>query len=91
MPDQLYELELWEFNALVREYSRKLGEESRNSFRTTWNAAALTGAAFVGKLKPLKHYLKEEPSAVGSVLSREQIASFDRRLKEKEERERDGA
>lgn len=43
--------------------------EARNEIARAWNQAALNGAAFCGKLKPLSHYLQSPPQAPGEMLA----------------------
>ena len=51
-------MHLWEFNACVRASNEKRRNDAQDLVATNWQAAALNGAAFAGKLKPLKAYLK---------------------------------
>lgn len=50
-------MEAWEFAACVRAHNRKIKAEGRDKLAQAWQTAALTGAAFAGKLKKLKYYM----------------------------------
>jgi hypothetical protein len=88
MPQQLYDMELWEFNCCVRAYNEKQAGEGQEQIAISWQTAALTGAAFAGKLKRLNHYLKDNETKRAPAISREE---FDERLKRAERRVCDGA
>lgn len=51
-------MDLREFNACLRAYNKKTREDASESIANAWQTANMTGAAFGGKLKALKHYLK---------------------------------
>lgn len=57
-------MRLWEFNACVRGFNRKQKDSARDLLASNWQTAALTGAAFAGKLKSLNHYMKNDVEPV---------------------------
>ena len=48
-----------------------------------WQTANFCGAAFAGKLKPLKRYIKDETKSAAPKVSKDE---FERRLKAAQER-----
>lgn len=56
----MYELELWELNACVRAFTKRQEERAKEEIALAWQTGRFTGAAFAGKLKDLKHYLKDD-------------------------------
>lgn len=57
LPAQLYDMELWEFNACTRAYNRRQEITGKEQLAISWQTAAFTGAAFAGKLKKLSYYM----------------------------------
>lgn len=80
---------LWEFNGCARAYNDKQKEIAQEKLVVSWRMAAFNGAAFAGKLKPLKHYLKNgiEPAKKARTaktnISKEEFEDKLRRAKRK--------
>lgn len=80
-------MELWEFVCCVKAYNRKQDIEAKDRLAIAWQTAAFVGAAFAGKLKSLKSYIKEIDNNgtkdTAPVVSREE---FESKLAEAERR-----
>lgn len=84
LPQQMYDMELWEFNACIRAYNRKAQQDGKRELLGAWQTAAFTGAAFGGKLKKFGNYMRDEETTVsGQALTPEQMREFDEKLKAK--------
>lgn len=79
-------MELWEFNACVEAYNKQKEAQSKEQTAKCWQTGYFAGAAFVGKLKPLRNYIKEKSAA--PKVSKDE---FERRLKLAEGRALDGS
>ena len=75
-------MELWEYNAIVSGHNDRLRREARENFASCWQTANFAGAAFVGKLRSLHHYLpdEEQPAQTGATVTAEQMAALDARF-----------
>lgn len=76
-------MELWELNECVREYNRMHSENVNSRTALAWETANFVGAAFSGKLKGLKFYLKESQTSKAPAISN---TEFDKKLAEAERR-----
>ena len=70
-------MELWELNECVREYNRMHSENLNSRTALAWETANFVGAAFSGKLKSLKFYLKESQTSKAPAISN---TEFDKKL-----------
>ncbi len=77
LPQQLYDMELWEFQRCIQAYNDRQQRAAREALATAWQTAAFVGAAFAGKLRRLDAYLKETETTKAPQLSKEE---FERRL-----------
>lgn len=67
-------MELWELNHCIKAYNSIMEAESRERTIMAWRMAAFSGAAFAGKLKPLKHYLRNNgPGKKAPKVSKEEF------------------
>ncbi len=81
-------MELWELYACVDAYNKLQSGKSKEQIAICWQTANFVGAAFAGKLKPLKRYIKDSTKTVAPKVSKDE---FERRLKAAQERrETDG-
>jgi len=87
LPEQLYNMELWEFVHCCKAYHKKSENDAKNALATSWQIAAFTGAAFAGKLKKFDYYAKDEKT-IAPKISKEE---FDKKLLEIERRAANGA
>lgn len=87
-PAELWDMELWEFNACVAEYNKMQEEKDKEQIALCWQTANFTGAAFAGKLRKLSHYLKDNQKAVAPKVSKDE---FNKKLAEAERRLADGS
>jgi hypothetical protein len=60
-PDSFWKQSPATFKACMDGAGKRLLAEGEASLRFAWHAGAFTGAAQVGKLKPLARYLKKPP------------------------------
>lgn len=70
MPAEFWEQTARSFSGALRARLENAKREARAEIVRSWNLAALVGAAFAGKLKPLNHYLAstEDKSRGGAAL-----------------------
>ena len=69
---------LWELNICLNAYNRRFAADSKAKFAQAWQIAAMTGRAYVGKLKPLSHYLPDEDKVIqGAQVSDEDMRKMD--------------
>lgn len=84
-------MEMWEFAACVGAHNRKIKAESKDKLAQAWQTAALTGAAFAGKLKKFKYYADKldasEKKTTAPKISREE---FEKKLRKAEGRAKNG-
>ena len=76
-------MELWELNACVKAYNAKKRDENEARFVESWQTAALTGAAFAGKLRRLSYYIKDTRKTTAPQIGMDE---FEARLRLAEER-----
>lgn len=81
-------MELWEFNACVEAYNKQRETKCKEQIAMCWQTGYFTGAAFAGKLKPLRHYIKDNTKTAAPKVSKDE---FERRLRLAEGRATDGA
>ncbi|MFA9382061.1 MAG: hypothetical protein ACERKO_13480, partial [Acetanaerobacterium sp.] len=72
-----------ELNACVEIYNEQQHAKGKEQLTVCWYTANFTGAAFAGKLKPLKRYIKDDSKTTAPKVDKEE---FERRLKAAEER-----
>lgn len=90
LPQQFWDMELWEFNCCVKAHNRKKKEAAKEAVAVSWQTARFSSAAFAGKLKPLKNYLEmaDQTATKAPTVSREE---FNRNLKLAEGARENGA
>ncbi len=70
-------MELWELNACIEAYNIQQKAKGKEQIELCWMTANLTGAAFAGKLKPLKQYIKDDSKTTAPKVSKDE---FEQRL-----------
>lgn len=59
LPQHLYNMELWEFNACVAAYNEKRKDDAINQIHSAWQIGYFCGLAFNGKLRKVETYIKD--------------------------------
>ena len=76
-------MDLWEFNACVKEYSKMQEDKADMALSSCWQTAAFTGSAFAGKLKKLSYYKRDNQKSQAPKVDKNE---FDRKLADAERR-----
>lgn len=78
-PSQVYDMELWEFNALIESYKLREAAEQKKRTALAWQTANFAAAAMSGKLRSLGRYIEEKEKKEAPKIDRDE---FEKKLNE---------
>lgn len=78
-PSEVYNMELWEYNAMVEGYKLQTAAEHKKRTALAWQTANFAAAAMSGKLRSLDRYIDDKEKKEAPKIGREE---FEKKLNE---------